>query len=507
MSTIFLMILSRSLWLSGVIVFLFLLRTCFRRIPGRAFYFLWLIVFLGLICPVSLKIPYEATVSPMFPSQTQAEAAQFPEVTVPADASMGTEGQITESESAPTRFRFEDILSPASYLWAAVTFLLILGNLWKILRFRKGLLGARRLKENVYETEAAVVPFVLGFLHPRIYLPINLCETERKLILQHERVHLRRKDYLIKPIALFITSLHWFNPLVWLAYLLFSEDMERACDEAVLDGSNGQIRKQYAASLLALSVENQSAGISTVAFGERRIQYRIMNILHYKKSGALMLLIVIFLMTLVACGTFVQPVEVQTNPTAATQPEETTPVSQPPETTASTQTPSTVAYEDVELDTDIHYPQLTQCPGELTKGYINQSLKAPADQLDELDTTDKKSLTYAVTRCDDTFFSVLYTMTLTSQDGTAQQTMIPVTVQISTGAELTMENAFADPKAVAALLGNEEATAENLQFYLQKDDVVFFFRPEEDQDYVILSLDYAALEPYWNTSFASRPAS
>lgn len=116
MSTIFLTILSRSLWLSGVIVFLFLLRTCFRRIPGRAFYFLWLIVFLGLICPVSLKIPYEATVPPMFPSQTQAEAAQFPEVTVPADASMGTEGQITESEPAPTRFRFEDILSPASYL-------------------------------------------------------------------------------------------------------------------------------------------------------------------------------------------------------------------------------------------------------------------------------------------------------------------------------------------------------------------------------------------------------
>lgn len=98
-------------------------------------------------------------------------------------------------------------------------------------------------------------------------------------------------------------------------------------------------------------------------------------------------------------------------------------------------------------------------------------------------------------------------MTLTSQDGTAQQTMIPVTVQISTGAELTMENAFTDPKAVSALLGNEEATAENLQFYLQKDDVVFFFRPKEDQDYVILSLDYAALEPYWNTSFGSRPAS
>lgn len=504
MSTIFLTILSRSLWLSGVVLLLFLLRTIFRRIPGRGFYFLWLIVFVGLLCPVSLKIPYEITVSPIV--QAQPEAAQFPEVTIPDNSVTDTEAPSNQAAPASTQLRFADVLPLLSYLWAAVALLLILGNLWNMLRFGKRLLGARRLHANIYDTEAAPVPFILGFLHPRIYLPTNLSEAERNLILQHECVHLRRKDYIIKPIALLITCLHWFNPLIWLAYLLFSEDMERACDEAVLDESSGQIRKQYASSLLALSVGKMPTGISTVAFGERRIQCRIMNILHYKKCGALMLLLVVVLMTLVACGTFVQPVGVQTESTAMTQPEETTPATQP-ETTASTQAPSSIAYEDTELEDDIHYPQLTQCPGELTKDYINQSLKAPADQLKEMDTGDQKSLVYTVTRCDDTFFSVLYTMTLTSSDGSSQQTMIPVTVQTSSATELTMENAFTDPKAVAALLGNEEATAENLQFYMEKDKVVFFFRPGEGQDYVILSLDYEALEPYWNESFGVRPAS
>lgn len=506
MNTIFLTLLSRSLWLSGVVLILFLLRTVFRRIPGRGFYFLWLIVFAGLLCPVSLKIPYETTVAPIV--QAQPESAQFPEITIPDHSPADAEAPSDQAAPASIQIHFEDVLPFLSYLWAAVALLLILGNLWNLLRFGKRLLGARRLHTNIYETEAAPVPFILGFLHPRIYLPTNLSESEQELILLHECVHLRRKDYIIKPIALLITCLHWFNPLIWLAYLLFSEDMERACDEAVLDESSGQIRKQYASSLLALSVGKMPTGISTVAFGERRIQYRIMNILHYKKCGALMLLLVVVLMTLVACGTFVQPVGVQTESTAMTQPEETKPATQPPETTVSTQAPSNIAYEDAELEDNIHYPQLTQCPGELTKDYINQSLKAPADQLKEMDTQDQKSLVYAVTRCDDTFFSALYTMTLTSSDGSIQQTMIPVTVEISTATELTMENAFTDPKAVAALLSSEEA-AEHFQFYMEKDKVVFFFRPEEDtsQDYVILSLDYEALEPYWSESFGIRPAS
>lgn len=340
MNTIFLTLLSRSLWLSGVVLILFLLRAIFRRIPGRGFYFLWLIVFIGLLCPVSLKIPYETTVSPIVHSQTQPEAAQFPEVTIPDHSPADAEAPSDQAAPASIQIHFEDVLPFLSYLWAAVALLLILGNLWNLLRFGKRLLGARRLHTNIYETEAAPVPFILGFLHPRIYLPTNLSESEQELILLHECVHLRRKDYIIKPIALLITCLHWFNPLIWLAYLLFSEDMERACDEAVLDESSGQIRKQYASSLLVLSVGKMPTGISTVAFGERRIQYRIM-----RRSDA------------AACGTFVQPVGVQTEPTAVTQ-EPTQ-----PETTAATQPVTSVAYEDMELEDNIHYPSLPSAPG------------------------------------------------------------------------------------------------------------------------------------------------
>ncbi len=154
----------------------------------------------------------------------------------------------------------------------------------------------------------------MGYLRPKIYLPSFLREEEREYILLHERIHLRRRDYLIKPAAFAITLLHWFNPLVWLAYHLLSEDMERACDEAVLRRMGSGIRKEYSMSLLTLSAGRSVRSLPTVAFGERGIKYRVMNILHYKKAGGLTLALLVLLFGTVACGTFAQPVEVSETP-------------------------------------------------------------------------------------------------------------------------------------------------------------------------------------------------
>lgn len=313
MTELCLMVAEQSLRLSGIILFLWVLRALLRRIPGSALYLLWILVFTGLLFPFRVEIPYhvdspaalEAPVSTADPDHHgTAESPAAAEPTAP-------QGENAASQPARTP---ADLLPLASVVWAAVAAGLLLINGWKLAAFSRRLRGARQIAPGVYETEHLEVPLVMGYLHPKIYLPSFLREEERGYILLHERIHLRRRDYLIKPAAFAITLLHWFNPLVWLAYHLLSEDMERACDEAVLRRMGSGIRKEYSMSLLTLSAGRDVHRLPTVAFGERGIKYRVMNILHYKKAGGLTLALLVLLFGAVACGTFAQPVEVSETP-------------------------------------------------------------------------------------------------------------------------------------------------------------------------------------------------
>lgn len=167
-----------------------------------------------------------------------------------------------------------------------------------------------------------------------------------------------------------------------------------------------------------------------------------------------------------------------------------------------------VACEDASLTGDIHYPQLTEFPGELLLDYMNQSLARPAQSLESLETQDGKELSYEVGRCDDTWVSVLYTQTLTAADGTKSQTLTAVNLAGTTADEVTMDNAFQDPAAVLKMLDTQPGDAA-VSFYLDQDGAVFFFRPEDDpsRDYVTQTIPYASLEGCWNDSLWERPAS
>lgn len=172
------------------------------------------------------------------------------------------------------------------------------------------------------------------------------------------------------------------------------------------------------------------------------------------------------------------------------------------------QTPAAQAvYEDAQLTEGIHYPQLTQFPGELLMGYMNESLARPAKTLEELETQDAKSLDYAVTRCDTEWVSVLFTRTLTAEDGSVDQAMIGMNLSGKTGAEATLDDTFSDPAAVTALL--ETAPDGDLGFYMDETGVVFFFRPGNDpaKDYVTQTVPYEQLEGLWNEAVGERPAS
>lgn len=313
MTHLFLIVAEQSLRLSGIILFLWALRTLVRRIPGSAFYLLWILVFAGLLFPFRVEVPY-STEAPatdteaILPTEEPGNVPASPAAAVEPPAS---QEQTTLPQSQHARVH---LLPLAAVVWAVAAVILLCVNGWKLASFARRLRGARQISPGVYETHRVEVPLVMGYLHPRIYLPAFLRQEERGYILLHEQIHLRRRDYLIKPAAFAVTLLHWFNPVVWLAYHLLSEDMERACDEAVLRRMGSGIRKKYSMSLLNLSVGQSIHSLPTVAFGERGIKYRVMNILHYKKAGGLTLALLVLLFGAVACGTFAQPVEVTETP-------------------------------------------------------------------------------------------------------------------------------------------------------------------------------------------------
>jgi len=137
--------------------------------------------------------------------------------------------------------------------------------------------------KDIRKSEAVGSPFILGFFRPRIYLPFGLSAETEAHVIAHERAHLKRKDHWIKPIGYAVLTLHWFNPLVWAAYILLCRDIEYACDEKVVKNMSAEARKAYAEALLECGVSRSMIAACPVAFGEIGVKTRVKNALNYKK--------------------------------------------------------------------------------------------------------------------------------------------------------------------------------------------------------------------------------
>jgi len=129
---------------------------------------------------------------------------------------------------------------------------LLVYSLVSFLKLKRQLKSAKLVDKNIFEAKNLKTPFVFGLINPRIYLPAGLDATERRYILLHEQIHIRRKDYIIKILAFLILSIHWFNPLVWIAFRLMSKDMELSCDERVLKEMDENIKKTKTSSTMCI---------------------------------------------------------------------------------------------------------------------------------------------------------------------------------------------------------------------------------------------------------------
>lgn len=179
-----------------------------------------------------------------------------------------------------------------SILWMIGIQILIVYFIVSYIKTYSRIKTATLYNENVYESDQIDTAFVFGLIKPKIYIPVNLTESEKIYIIEHEKVHIKRKDYVTKIIAFLILIIHWFNPIMWISFILMTRDMEMSCDERVMKNLGEDIKTNYSYSLLNLAVNKGNTFNIPLSFSENNIKSRIENVLNYKKPKKWFILII-----------------------------------------------------------------------------------------------------------------------------------------------------------------------------------------------------------------------
>lgn len=272
-------LLTASVSGSIVILAVLILRLVLRGTPKKYICILWMVAGLRLLLPVPLQSKF---------------SLQPPAISLP-------------NSEAPQK-----ILLP---LWAAIASVLVLVSLCSYIHLRRQVKNARKVRGG-WECEGLDTAFVLGFLKPKIYIPAGVSENTRQQILSHERTHLDKGDHWIKLIGFLALVLHWFNPLVWVSYVLLCKDIEMACDERVVQFMDLPERKAYSTALLDCSTRKVHYAACPVAFGEVSVKYRIKSVLSYKKPAFWASLLGILAIAFVAVCLGTNPVDKREDPEA-----------------------------------------------------------------------------------------------------------------------------------------------------------------------------------------------
>lgn len=316
MDQLFGQLLNMSITGSYVIVFIIVARLFLRKVPKIFSYALWSVVLIRLLCPFSIEsifsfIPSEVQNSPLNKLYTQTPQIQNVINTSEQAVNNISPVPISSSPVAPSGIipsnPSDAWINIGQYIWLIGIGLLLIYSIVATVRLSRNLRAATPLFENVYEHNGISTPFVFGFLKPRIYLPNGLSDHEKAYIIKHEQVHIHRCDHIIKPLAFAVLCIHWFNPVVWLAFYLMSDDMEKSCDESVIRQMGSGIKKEYSTSLLSLSTGRRFMGGSPLAFGESNTKGRIKNILNYKKPAFWVVLVAIIVVAALCVGLISNP--------------------------------------------------------------------------------------------------------------------------------------------------------------------------------------------------------
>lgn len=288
MDDVFLKLVNLSISASWLILAVLVLRVVLKKAPKWVMPLLWGVVALRLVCLFSIEsalslIPSAETI----PSEIVTETRE-PVLYEQATLDIVTNPTLPSAAEVPvgvSRQQAQVDFNIYSVLWLAGMAALLVHALVSAGKLKKKLATAILLRDNIYESEFVDSPFVFGVVKPNIYLPMHMDEGTAAYVIAHEHAHLARRDHWWKVLGYLVLALHWFNPLVWVAYILFCRDIELACDEKVVKGLDGAARADYSQALLSCAAPKRAVAACPLAFGEGNIKTRVKSALHYKKPA------------------------------------------------------------------------------------------------------------------------------------------------------------------------------------------------------------------------------
>ena len=312
MTRIFSTLLTMSIGAAWLILIVILLRLLLKQAPKWVNCVLWGFVGLRLVCPLVPESRFSLMPGVFRMQNRYGSAADLTLAQIPVGAGnlsqtvmdgAGTAGQTGLSSGAETVKTglegelLQQILSLGSILWLIGVIVMLVYAAYSYLRVRRQVSEAAWLRENLWVCDQVKSPFILGLLRPRIYLSSGMEEAQLPHVIAHEQAHLRRGDQWWKPFGFVLLTIHWFDPLVWVAYILFCRDLELACDESAVKDLTLEQRKNYSYALLSCSMQRRLVTVCPLAFGEIGVKKRVKEILNYKKPSFWILFVAV-----VVCG-------------------------------------------------------------------------------------------------------------------------------------------------------------------------------------------------------------
>lgn len=312
MSEFFLKILNMSIAAGWAVLAVLIIRLLLKKAPKCIAVLLWGIVAIRLICPFSIEsalslIPSAETVSPgIMMARSPKIDSGIPLINSAVNPIIG---EIFTPEPVTSINPLQIWIPVLSVFWLAGIGFLLLYTLVSYLRLRRRIRTAVLLRDNIYQCETVASPFVLGFIKPKIYLPFEIGNQDMDYVIAHEKAHIRRKDHLWKPIGFLLLTVHWFNPLIWLGYILLCRDIEVACDEKVVRKLQNEQRADYSQALLNCSVSRRMVAACPLAFGEVGVKERVKGVLNYKKPAFWLIVLAVVVLIIMSVCLLTNPIQ------------------------------------------------------------------------------------------------------------------------------------------------------------------------------------------------------
>ena len=310
MDVVMIKLFNMSITAMWLILAVIILRAILKKAPKYINLIMWSLVGFRLACPFNFESMFSLIpVSETIPGNIQATSSPSINTGINAINEI-VNPAISELSEMPYSIGYNpiDMLLKISFLvWVAGIAVMLVYSAVSYLKLHRMVRASIRYKENIYLCDNIKSPFILGIIRSRIYLPSDINANQINPVIAHEKAHIRRFDHILKPLGFAVMSIHWFNPLVWIAYSLFCRDIEYACDEKVIKDMASEEKKTYSEALLSLSISKRNLAVCPLAFGEIGVKNIIKSVISYKKPTLWIIIISVIALTGVAIGFMTTP--------------------------------------------------------------------------------------------------------------------------------------------------------------------------------------------------------